>query len=345
MRNSHGLVLAALSITLGAACAAPAESDSAGGYAGAVYAEYQQAAAGKISFRVTTLGSGALSTIAARPVQDLLPVPEHTVAFTADGTDIVAINQLPREATDEWRHPITVDSFEVTGHPVSGGAYRLLAVRQDLGGAISEHKALEVCWSNGGYCIVMDPVLDQLDGFYRNRQTPEWKSFKRPEMDLAPPVIDEPDTRGAQAVSCKISSNRTTALARSYPEHYAAGFNAVGWKLYENFLKPQKARIACNGGTSASTCKANPGGGYSNVSSCVAYWGWSCDCANKIVGGITGATARSEAMTKCVNKGSSVSITASLGGSGANVTINWNWTTGGSVYGIGGAVEDFCGMF
>jgi hypothetical protein len=348
MRNCYRFALATLAISLGAGCAAPEDKESVGGYAAAVYGEYEQASSGKISFRVSPISRGALSALADRPVNDILAVPDFTVAFTADGVDIVAIEQLPRLDTDEWRHPIMVSGFEVTGHPIAGGAYRLLNVRQDLGGTVSEHKALEVCWSSDGYCIVMDPVVDQLDGFYKNRQTPAWTAFKRPQVDLETPNVnvDEPDTRGAQALYCRLGSNHSsTVLSRSYSEHYAAGFNALGWKLYENFLKPQRARIACNGGTTTSTCKALPSGAYSNASSCVAYWGWSCDCDNKLVGGTTGSTSKSEAVTKCVNKGSSVSITAGISGSGANVSITWSWTTGGSVYSLGGAVQDFCGMF
>jgi hypothetical protein len=346
MRNSLRLGVTALFISLAAGCAAPAESDSAGGYAGAVYAEYEAAASGKISFRVTSIRSGALATIAAAPVQDLLTVPDHTIAFTADGPDIVAIDQLPRLASDEWRHPIMVSGFEVTGHRVSSGAYRLLDVRQDLGGTITAHKALEVCWEADHYCVVMDPVVDQLDGFYKNRQTPAWKSWKRPQFEVENPEIYGADTRGAQTLYCRLGSNHSGTVKKAYyAEHYAAGFNALGWKLYENFLKPQQARIACNGGTTTSTCKALPSGAYSNASSCVAYWGWSCDCANRLVGGTTGSTSKSEAVTKCVNKGSDVSITAGVSGSGANVGVTWTFTTGGSVYGIGGAVQDFCAMF
>ncbi|HEY5923170.1 MAG TPA: hypothetical protein VIV11_15935 [Kofleriaceae bacterium] len=329
----------ALSFAIG--CSDTTEAPQ-GSYAEAVYDNYEQAAGGKIDFEVAVIEEGALAAIAQRPLVEVLGgVAADWIVFEARGTELVQIGRGARNtATDEWTNPPALTDFDAMGYPVAQGAYRLFDVRATIDGVVTTHRSLEACWEALDHCVVVDPVVMQLDGYFQNRQ--RWLA-----EGWAPEIIagDEPaealDPDFAAATRyCKLSRYGTTSKRFSWPAKYAAGFNALGWKLYENHIGAQEVSIRCyvnsNGNCKAAASSSSAG------SSCSTFFpGWSCDCDNIDHFGYTGSTARTAAQTKCVDNFGGASINAGISGSGASFSVSWTISSG-SLYTNGGTYTDTC---
>jgi hypothetical protein len=307
-------------------------------YAEAVYDTYERAAGGKINLAITAVEDGALGELAGRPLADVLGgVPAEWIVFHARGAELVELARGPRDAaTDEWTNPPALTDFDAIGYPVADGAYRLFDVRATLDGVTTEHRALEACWEAEAHCVVIDPVVMQLDGYYQNYR--RWLAEGwAPEPSDEPIEVHEADPSAAGA--CKLSRYGTTSKSFSWPARYAAGFNALGWKLYENHLGAQDVSIRCY--VSGTACKA-AASSVSHASSCATFFpGWSCDCDNIDFFGYTGSTARTASQTRCVNNFGGASIDASISGGGASFTVKWT-ASSGSQYAVGSAYTDTC---
>jgi hypothetical protein len=313
-------------------------------YAEAVYANYQEAAGSKIQFDVDVLEAGRLDAIAARPLVDVLDgVPAEWIVFHAEDVNIDQIVRGPRNAaTDEWTtNPPALTDFETMGYPVVDAAYRLLAVNTTLDGTTSEHRALELCWSKLDHCIVVDPVVMQVDGFYRNRTTWQAEGWKPVIDSSAEPEADQmlpPNTLGATR-SCKLSRYGTYSQRFYYGARYVEGYNILGWTLWRDNLGSQDISLRCYvSGTSCQIAASS----FSNPSSCSTHmFGWNCACDNIDHFAYSGSTARTSAVTKCVNNFLGASINASIEGGGASFGIKWDLTQG-SVYTNGATYTDTC---
>ena len=339
---NHSMTRAALALSVAIGCTTPNDSNEST-YAEAVYRNYQDAANGKVHFELGVLDEGELAAIASRPLTDVLgEVPTDWIVFNARGPEILELARGPRNAAiDEWTTPPTLTDFETLGYPVAAGTYRLIEVRATIDGATTQHRALEACWKSLDHCVMIDPVVMQLDGYYKNRQrwlTEGWAPLIV-HGDEPADALTLPEGVSAYTRYCKLSRYGTYSKRFYWPAQYAAGYNILGWKLYENWIGAQEVSIRCY--VSGTSCKA-AASAYSNGSSCSTFYpGWGCDCANVDHYGYTGSTAKTSAQTKCVDNFGGASVSVSLSGSGASFQVSWSLSSG-SLYTNGGTYTDTC---
>ena len=304
------------------------------------YTDYQSATAGRVEFAVSSLKRGNLTDIASRPVNDLIGVPDYSVRMQQRGTDIVDVVREPRNlAIDEWSHDIDLHRFDQIGRPLAEGTYDLLSVRMTLDGEVSEHKALEVCWAAQDYCIVMDPVVQQLSSFVESRRNllaAGWKVNAVPTSEFA----SHPSGATASSTVCSLNSRPTAGGITFTWGAYSVSYKDVfGITLVSKSLGAQQTGISCF--ISNGACRSS-GNGFSSSSSCSATLGYNCNCSNS--GNVAGSTqpqTRDWAETKCTHAfAGNTSISFSFKGTGASLSLVWN--TNGSVDSNGGQAFDAC---
>lgn len=335
------LLASALALNMMAGCDGGAVEPSSAKHAEGVYGEYQAAAHGRITFEVQTLKSGTLREVAEQPVNTLVGVPDSHLRMSFRGTDITALSlEQGRPAGDEWAVPVSLKTFDTLGHPVDAGSYRLLLVRKSLDGVSSEHRALEVCWTADRYCLVMDPVVQNLETLADTRSRLVAEGWAPVEQLVAAP---KPSGVAALAGVCTLNSATTsTTKSKSYPGYKVTYKNLYGITVVEKTVGAQQAGISCYK-NSAGACVSS-GFGYSNASSCWANVGFSCDCEN--TGNLVGASADGAATkawseTRCAHQAIlTASAAFTLEGSGASFNVNWQ--TSGSVDSNGGQMYDAC---
>jgi hypothetical protein len=301
------------------------------GYAEGVYDTYQSGAQGLITFHVETVETGSLTALANRPISDLVPVPAQWIEKTQKGGFIAGVRLEARDgAFDFWTEPVDLKKFEELGHPLAQGSYRLLAVdvvMNPAAGAVEEHHAaLELSWPSQDYSIVLDPVVQQLDGFARSHT-------KALLAGLAAPVVTEAPRRDTgiepdASRHCTLNSHPTWYGEyihwNAYDDPYT---NLYGIQVLDLRLGAQQVEVDCY--VASGACKASPAG-YSDASSCSANFLFSCACKNTGLQygyGNGDATLKTAAETQCagsnvVSGGASVSW--SKGGAGASFNINWS---------------------
>jgi hypothetical protein len=310
-------------------------------YAKGVYKNYQEAAGRLITFEVAVAKTGRLTDLVKQPLQQLVSVPDFWISMEAVGTEIKSVTREAREGTsDEWASPVELSKFDELGRSTKAATYALLTVRTSLDEQVSVHQALQACWPSQGYCLVIDPVVRDLEGFAEDRtrlKAQDWKVL----VEEAPPAAVEGEV-GIQRV-CSLNS-RPSAGGYSYTwGSYTRTYkNLYGVTVVQKTLGGQKIGVSCY--ISGSYCKAS-GNGYSFASSCWANLGFNCDCENTgNQTGVSGSAARAWSQTKCGHKNvlsGSTNITWSRSGVGAGFTINWG-TSGSSVDSNGGTMYDAC---
>jgi hypothetical protein len=310
-------------------------------YAEKVYGDYQAAAKGRIAFELTTLGAGTLSELADRSVNEIVGVPGSWIQMNQRATEILDVRSEPRNPEeDEWSAPVSLRGFEELGLPVAEGSFRLLSIQVGLGRAESAHQALEVCWAAQDHCIIMDPVVLQLDAFSQNRRA-------LLTAGLAPMKGEEAARMAAPEVlaagACTLNSHPTwTAAQIDYPAWGVDYKNVFGITLVHKDIGKQQAGIACYVASDGS-CKSS-GYGFSNTSNCFANLGYTCDCdntGNQIGLSPDGVTIKAWSETKCAHRlvlNADVSWTVEGVGSGFSI----RWETSGSVDSNGGQFFDSC---
>lgn len=334
------LLASALALNL-MGCGVESVEPSTARYAEGVYGEYQAGAPGRLSFEVRTLQSGALREVAGQPVNALVGVPDTYLDMSFRGTELTGLKrEQGRPAGDEWAVPVDLRTFDTLGHPVAAGSYRLLAVHTELEGMESEHRALEVCWAAESYCLVMDPVVQNLETFAQTRRRLVAEGWAPVEQ-----LVAAPRSSGVSALagSCTLNSATTsTTRSKTYTGYKVTYKNLYGITVVEKTVGAQQVGISCyvNG---AGACVSS-GFGYSNASSCWANFGFSCDCEN--TGNLVGASADGAATkawseTRCAHQAIlTASAAFTLEGSGASFNVNWQ--TSGSVDSNGGQLYDSC---
>jgi len=335
------LLASAMALNLMAGCGGGTVEPSSAKHAEEVYGQYQAAAPGRITFELDTLKSGALREVAEQPVNALVGVPDSHLSMSFRGTDITALRlEQGRPAGDEWAVPVNLKTFDSLGHPVDAGSYRLLAVRTVLDGVRSEHRALEVCWTADRYCLVMDPVVKDLETFANTRRRLVAEGWAPVEQFVEAP---RPSGVAGLAGVCTLNSAITsTTKSRSYSGYRVTYTNLYGITVVEKTVGAQQVGISCYK-NSAGACVSS-GFGYSNASSCWANVGFSCDCEN--TGNLIGASADGAATkawseTRCAHQAIlTASAAFTLQGSGASFNVNWQ--TSGSVDSNGGQMYDAC---
>ena len=321
-------------------------------YATRVYGHFQSASKSAITFTVATLATGNAQQIAQQTVNSLLGVPGTWIQHERVGTDIVRVWAEPRNPVeDEWVGNIWLSKFDELGHPTSAALYRLLQVKSTLAGVVRTHKALELCWSTQSYCIVMDPVVQQLDSFAEGRASLKvagWKT-ETTGMMAGAALAEASSATAAQSAAEAVAARRYCSL-NGHPRYgswwltWAAWTqkykNVFGMTLVTKHLGGQQAGISCFI-NSAGACRSS-GFGYSNDSSCSGTLGYSCACRETgVQRGTTGATTKTWAQTKCTHKLiGSASVSWTRNGSGSGFSIAWN--TNGGVDSNGGSILDAC---
>jgi hypothetical protein len=311
-------------------------------YAEQVYGDYQTAAKGQIAFELTTLDAGRLSEVADRSVNELVGVPGSWIQMNQRATEIDGVRSEPRNPEeDEWSAVVSLSGFEELGLSVAEGSYRLLLVQVALDRAESEHQALEVCWAAEDHCIVMDPVVLQLDAFSQSRRELLNTGLLPVATGLTPTAIAAPD---AQAVgACTLNSHPTWTGAKiDYPAWGVDYKNIFGITLVHKDMGAQQAGVSCYV-ASDGACKSS-GFGFSNTSNCFANLGYTCECdntGNHIGLSPDGVTVKSWAEAKCAHRvvlDANVSWTIEGVGSGFSI----KWETSGSIDSNGGQLFDAC---
>jgi hypothetical protein len=304
------------------------------------YTHYQSAAAGRVQFVVTPLDRGKLTDIADRPVNDLVGIPDHWVRMQQRGTDIVdVVRELRNPALDEWSQAIDLHRFDQIGHPLAEGTYQLLSVRMTLDGEVSEHKALEACWAVQDYCIVMDPVVQQLSSFAESRRdllAAGWKVSIVPAGE----VFTNTGDHAALTSVCSLNSHPTWGgITYTWSAWTATYKDIFGITLVSKYLAGQQTGISCY--VSSGACRSS-GNGYSFASSCSATLGYNCSCDNSgTASGSTQPATRAWSETKCTHAfAGNTSISFSWQGVGSSLSLVWN--TNGSVDSNGGQAYDAC---
>jgi hypothetical protein len=318
-----------------------------GAYADSAYNSYQTAAKGRISFQLSVVAQGAMADIAGAPINDLIGVPAFWIREESSGTDIITITREPRNPDeDEWSQPVMLTDFDQLGHPVAAGTYRRLSVATTLPDGAETHQSLELCWSAQGYCIVMDPVVLQLDAFAESRselQAQGWKVLtlaKLTPIGVNNPDAVEPGVSAAAAKRCTVNSHPTwTGIQITWSPYTSRYKDIFGITLVSKSLGGQQAGVSCY--TSGSACHSS-GFGYSNPSSCYGTLGYNCDCDQTgVQSGTSGASTKTWAQTKCAHRfAGSASVSWTRNGSGSGVSISWN--TNGGVDSNGGSILDTC---
>lgn len=315
------------------------DTDGIIGSALTTYAQYQSATDGRVQFVVTSLQRGNLTNIASSPVNNLVGIPDYWVRMQQRGTEIIDVVREPRDpALDEWSQGVDLHRFDQIGHPLAGGTYQLLSVRMTLDGEVSEHKALEACWAAQDYCIVMDPVVQQLSSFAESRRdllAAGWKVSAVPTGE----VFHEAGALSATGV-CSLNSHPTWGgITYTWSAWTATYKDIFGITLVSKYMGAQQTGISCYVSNGSCLSSAN---GYSATSSCSATLGYNCNCANS--GNVSGSTepaTRDWAETTCTHAfAGNVSISFSWQGTGASLSLVWN--TNGSVDSNGGEAYDAC---
>ena len=311
-----------------------------GAHALEVYGHHQDASGGRLGFELAVLKSGQVRDVREQPIQELVGVPDDVISVQTMGTEITsAVREARNPATDEWAAPAPWSKFDELGLSTDEAEYVLLAVRTSLDGELSEHRALEVCWASRSYCLVMDPVVQNLEGYAGDRAKLLAEGWAVETSQLAPMKGDD---MGILAV-CSLNSNPAAGgISSTWNQRTVTYKNLYGITVVQKTLGGQQVGISCY--ISGGSCLAS-GFGYSYASSCWANLGFNCDC--DYTGnwtGITSNSARSWSETKCEHKNvfqGSANVSWTESGVGANFSISWA-TSGGSVDSSGGTRYETC---
>lgn len=324
---------------LGQMNSALAQSDA---HAKQVYGQYQDASGGQIAFELSTLRTGRVNDVLEQPVQSLVDVPAFWIAMQSQGTEIANVRREPRDpTTDEWAKSVLLSKFDELGRATGEATYQLLQVRAKLAGEVTEHRALQVCWAAQDYCLVMDPVVLNLEAYAEDRARLQAEGWKV-ESTYGGTAIRSGEV-GVMSVCSLNSSPQYGWRSYTWSPLTITYKNLYGITVVEKNMAGQQVQVSCY--VSGSSCLA-AGSGYSWASSCWANVGFNCDC--DYTGNQSGTStnaARAWSESKCSHKNfieGTANVSWTKGGLGANFTINWS-TSGGSLDAIGGTYYDSCG--
>lgn len=356
-----GTVAASSTITVGTVESAASDAQIAANastlsYAAIVYGEFQNASDGAITFRMTTLATGAATNIAGQTVQTTLGgVPDYWIDHEALGNQIDQLTVGPRDPTqDEWTQDVNLSpNFDNQGYPVSAATYRLLSVNGTIQGTSLTWESLELCWSSQNYCIIMDPVVLWLDSYAGVRmalQATGWAmetATTDTDVSLAEPTASTGATSDGTEVAttvsyCSLDSNPKWGSHWLTWSPYPFWIKDIyGIKLISGTMGGQQAGIACY--ISGNACKSS-GFGYGSDSSCNGNLGWNCDCNwTDVQTGTTASTdtTRTWAQSKCVDKFIG-SVTVKWTRKGVDSGFSIVWDTNGGTFTNGGTILDAC---
>lgn len=324
-------------LLIGTALAQAAAVPNTTNYAEGLYAEFAAGTVEKISFQLTTLDHGPLTSLQSIAFNSLLTAPPYRVETSDHGTELLNPRFFVPETPEYNLHDMSssVEGFQATGYPVTEGTYRRLSVTGTIGSESRQWESLEFCWAGLGHCAVLDPVVVFLQSKVDNRLRLAAEGWE-PQVTLS----GEGEGILTPAGRCGLSSHHNwigeTITWKAYTVKYKDIF---GLTLVTKHLGLQQYGTSCD-----VNCRPAPFS-RSDGSSANGTAGWTTACAR--TGGATGhtgRTSRSIGETKCTHKfvqHASASVT--IKGSGASISADW--TLGGGVDSNGGVYTDTCGYF
>jgi hypothetical protein len=321
-------------------CCAIAEAQSApkiNSYAEGLYTEFAAGTQGSVSFQVTTLDRGPLTSLQGMPFNGLLSAPPYRLETSDNGTELLNAHFVLPQNPSYNLHDMgnTVDRFSSVGYPVSDGSYRRLNVTGTIGSETRQWEAMEFCWPGLGHCAVLDPVVVFLQSKVDNRlklASEGWGAKMTP--------IGEDQGFHTPSGTCGLSSHHNwIGLTITWGAYSVSYKDIFGVTLVHKSLGEQQYGLSCN-----ISCYPAPFS-RSDTSSAWGTLGWTTACDNTgDATGKTGRTAKEIAQTKCTHKfvqHASASVT--IKGYGASISADW--TLGGGVDSNGGSYTDTCGYF
>jgi hypothetical protein len=307
------------------------EQKPSSGYAESIYGDYANTSGGKVGFALRTITSGSTKELAGIPFSALIATPKAILNYENDGYRSWNHVLEPADAGLLADLHGRVEGFAEAGFPVNKGAYRIIEVEMNLGGAVSKHHSIEFCWQEQSHCVILDPSIKFLDSTAKNQMALRAQGLVPLETSEA--------SEATRAGTCGLASNKSIkSKVVNYPARTLTWKNVFGNLLVRKDLGASQHGIRCD-----TSCKPQPYG-YSNPSSGEGRLGWRVACDHAYGQGISGSTAKSTGITGCSDRYAvAASFDASVNGTGANVNINVD--SGGAVHNNGGFVYDSCGIF
>src|SRR5690606_33008340 len=128
-------------------------------------------------------------------------------------------------------------------------------------GVADTYQALEVCWSAYEYCLVMDPVIVQVEGFYRDRQRLLAEGW----------AVEEVSEKATGTCSLNSDASKKSRSIR-YGGYWIEYLNVFGMVLVRKDMGGQEVGVSCY--VSGDRCLSS-GYGNSSASSCFANIGYT----------------------------------------------------------------------
>ncbi len=331
------LVTLASTFVIGTSLAQAVAAPKIDNYAEGLYAEFAAGTGGKISFQLSTIDSGPMTSLQGIAFSGLLSVPPYRVETSDHGTELLNPQFIVPETPSYNLHDMasSVDGFQTAGYPVADGSYRRLSVTGTIGSESRHWEAMEFCWTGLGHCAVLDPVVVFLQSKVENR-------LRLAADGWGPQLTPSGEGQGVvtPAGKCGLSSHHNwigeTITWKAYTVTYKDVF---GLTLVTKHLGEQQYGTSCD-----VHCNPAPFS-RSDSSSANGTAGWTTACAR--TGGATGhtgRTSRSIGETKCTHKWvEHASASVTIKGSGGSISADW--TLGGGVDSNGGVYTDTCGYF
>ena len=338
-RRSLLLSLATLAgiLILGSALAQAASAPKIDNYAEGLYAEFAAGTGGKISFQLSTVSSGTMTSLQGIAFSSLLSAPPYRVETSDHGTELLNPRFVVPETPGYNLHDMSssVERFQTVGYPISEGSYRRLSITGTIGSESRQWEAMEFCWPGLGHCAVLDPVVVFLQSKVDNRLRLAAEGWG-PKLTLG----GEGEGVVTPSGKCGLSSHHSWTWETITWDAYTVKYKDVfGITLVTKHLGFQQYGTSCT-----TSCYPAP---YSRSDSSsangTAGWTTACDRTGGATGR-TGRTSRSIAESKCTHKWvEHASASVTIKGSGGSITADW--TLGGGVDSNGGVYTDTCGYF
>jgi hypothetical protein len=309
-----------------------------------VYRTFEEATAGRVTVKTRIVQEGRLSGLRHVDLATFLGLPGYSIEPLFRGASIGGVQVEARavDGSDEWTHRPTVDAFDGLGRAVDDAGYRV--VRVDIGGDVApdSYRALEACWLTDGYCLVMDPVLDDVDAYARDRA--QMPRGARHLPDVGPASRASAPAATTADGPCLLTSTLTSAprstASVTYPAVDHHHNNIYGIEVVATHLGEASVQLSCSQAADGS-CRIDHAGSV-GTSSCQATIPFTCACDSApITSGTAGNTVKVIAETACTYRTLITSeIHWSRQGEGLGVTIKWD--ASGSVDANGASLIDSC---
>lgn len=209
------------------------------GYAEMIYSDFEKFSQNKIDIDVNIAATYPLSNVKSLTFATLLGTPTHALTYNESAIAIedlwfssVDIELLKEVGRDEM-----LGMFETLGYSTNSAVVRELVIQVSLSGSRKIHKALEICWTDLGKCVLADIAIPNLESTVlgiRSSIADGWSA----STDLG--GVEK------QAGACRVSSNLSSSYARDVKESFSR--TSKDWlnrTKYSITVPSAEARIDC----------------------------------------------------------------------------------------------------